>query len=75
MDQVRAGSLSRLAKLVAHVNLRGKHLVDGVSAIELHLEIAYSRAEALTLRNQTSVVADADMTEQGFRHLGVLHDE
>jgi hypothetical protein len=67
--------LVELTKLVADVNLRGKYLVYSKRAVELNLEVAYERAKSLDLCNETDIVSDADMTEQGFRHLGVLHDE
>jgi hypothetical protein len=67
--------LVELTKLVADVNLRGENLVYCKRAVELNLEIANEHAKAVDLRNETGIVSDADMTEQGFRHLGVLHDE
>jgi hypothetical protein len=60
---------------VADINLRGENLVYRKRAIELNLEIAYEHAKTVNLRNESGIVSNADMTEQGFRHLGVLHDE
>jgi hypothetical protein len=66
----KCGLLVKLTKLVADINLRRENLVYSKRAVELKLEVAYSQAQALALRNETGVVSGADMTEQGFRHLG-----
>jgi hypothetical protein len=60
---------------VAHINLRGENLVDSERAIKLDLEIAYSRTKSVYFGDEAGVVSNADVAEQGFRHLRVLHNE
>jgi hypothetical protein len=48
---------------VAHINLRRENLVDSECAIELSLEITYSRTKSMNLRYEASVVSNADVAE------------